>query len=43
MKNKVYGQNIPVQRMTKTAAVLLATVLAVPVFIILSLIDWLWL
>ena len=43
MKNAVYGQKIPVQRMTKTAALLLATVLAVPVFLILSVIDWLWL
>ncbi|MFT6023733.1 MAG: hypothetical protein ACI9PY_001851 [Ascidiaceihabitans sp.] len=43
MKTPVYGLTARVQRMTKTAAFLLATVLSIPVFVILSVIDWLWL
>ncbi|MBV1894913.1 MAG: hypothetical protein KUG70_00550 [Rhodobacteraceae bacterium] len=39
---KVYGIAVRGPRMTKAAAFLLAAALAVPVFLILNLIDWLW-
>ncbi|WP_300030894.1 hypothetical protein [uncultured Roseobacter sp.] len=39
----VFGICAPAPRMTKTAAFLLATVLSVPVFVVLTVIDWLWL
>ena len=40
--SKVYGVLVPAPRMTKAAAFLLATALAIPVFVLLSVIDWLW-
>ncbi|GAB5437066.1 hypothetical protein [Falsiruegeria mediterranea] len=40
---RVYGKSAPSPRMTKVAALLLAIGLSVPVFVVLSLIDWLWL
>ncbi|WP_255456118.1 hypothetical protein [Tropicibacter sp. Alg240-R139] len=40
---RVYGKSAASARMTKTAALLLAVALSVPVFAGLSLIDWLWL
>lgn len=40
---RVFGKSIPAPRMTKAAALLLATAFSVPVFVILSLMDWLWL
>ncbi|MDG1472400.1 MAG: hypothetical protein P8Q26_12685 [Ascidiaceihabitans sp.] len=43
MKKPVYDITAPVQRMTKTAAFLVATALSIPVFIMLSVIEWLWL
>jgi hypothetical protein len=42
MITAVYGVRVRVQRLTKTAAVLVATGLSVPVFVVLSVIDWLW-
>ena len=41
MKNtiKVYGHAAPGARMTKTAAVLLASILSIPTFIVLTLLD----
>ncbi|MFT4961980.1 MAG: hypothetical protein ACI92Z_003075 [Paracoccaceae bacterium] len=41
--SKVYGILVRAPRMTKAAAFLLATALAIPVFTVLSVIDWLWL
>jgi len=38
----VFGLSAPTPRMTKTAAFLLATVLSVPVFILLTLGQWLF-
>lgn len=40
---RVYGKTISDPRLTKAAALLLATALSIPVFVVLSLIDWLWL
>ncbi|MBV1926088.1 MAG: hypothetical protein KUG62_02960 [Rhodobacteraceae bacterium] len=39
---KVYGITVRAPRMTKAAAFLLATALAIPVWLILSLVNWLW-
>ncbi|WP_258547085.1 MULTISPECIES: hypothetical protein [Roseobacteraceae] len=41
--NKVYGHTAPTPRITKAAALLGATALSIPVFLVLSLIDWLYL
>ncbi|MDW3184338.1 MULTISPECIES: hypothetical protein [unclassified Roseobacter] len=43
MKKTVQGVAAPAPRMTKTTAFLIATGLSIPVFAILTLIDWLWL
>jgi len=40
---QILGHCAPGPRMTKSAAVLLATALSVPVFILLSLLDYLFL
>ncbi|WP_298835572.1 hypothetical protein [uncultured Roseobacter sp.] len=44
MKNSetVLGVSAPSTRVTKTAAFLVAAALSVPVFAILSVVDWLW-
>lgn len=39
----VYGQTAASAKWTKSAALSLATGLSVPVFLVLSVIDWLWL
>ncbi len=41
--NSVYGHIAPCARMTKTAAMLIAVLLAIPVFVILSVVDWVFL
>ncbi|WP_194287114.1 hypothetical protein [Tritonibacter aquimaris] len=38
-RNKVYGKEAPCARMTKTAALLVAIALSVPVFLVLTLVD----
>jgi hypothetical protein len=38
---RIMGQAAPAPRMTKAAALLIATALSVPVFAVLSLVDWL--
>jgi len=45
MKNfpLVQGVMAPAPRMTKAAALLLAVAISVPVFVVLSVVDWLWL
>jgi len=40
---KVLGQSAPNPRMTLSAAALLACALSVPIFILLTLVDWLFL
>jgi len=40
---KVLGHSAPNPRMTLSAAALLACALSVPVFIVLTLVDWLFL
>ncbi|WP_298969766.1 hypothetical protein [uncultured Roseobacter sp.] len=42
MKKTVQGVAAPAPRMTKTAAFLIATGMSIPVFAILSLVEWLW-
>ncbi|WP_239321829.1 hypothetical protein [Epibacterium sp. Ofav1-8] len=37
---KIYGKTAPGARMTKCAALLIATVLSIPTFVILTLIDF---
>ena len=37
---KIYGKTAPGARMTKCAALLIATALSIPTFIILTLIDF---
>ncbi|MFT7594517.1 MAG: hypothetical protein ACI8R4_001838 [Paracoccaceae bacterium] len=39
----VQGVAAPAPRMTKAAALLLALAISVPVFAVLSVVDWLWL
>ncbi|MBO9402212.1 hypothetical protein J7412_15420 [Shimia sp. R9_3] len=39
----VYGQTAPSAKWTKAAALLLAIGLSIPVFLVLSVIEWLWL
>lgn len=39
----VQGITAPGPRLTKSAALLAAILLSIPVFIVLSVIDWLWL
>ncbi|MBO9479060.1 hypothetical protein J7382_16040 [Shimia sp. R11_0] len=39
----VFGHALPAQRWTKASAVLVATLLSVPVFVVLTAIDWLFL
>lgn len=43
MKNdvRIMGQAAPAPRMTKAAALLIACALSVPVFALLTLVDWL--
>ncbi|WP_375227942.1 hypothetical protein [Roseobacter sp. S98] len=45
MKNaaSIQGVHAPATRVTRTAAFIVAAALSVPVFVILSLVDWLWL
>lgn len=43
MEKTVQGIAAPGPRLTKSAALLIAIVLSVPVFTVLSVIDWLWL
>ena len=38
-QNKVYGKVAPCARMTKSAALLLAVALSVPVFMVLTVLD----
>ncbi|EEX10544.1 hypothetical protein SL1157_2604 [Ruegeria lacuscaerulensis ITI-1157] len=38
----VFGQTIPSPRVTRAAVFLLAIALSVPVFVVLSVADWLW-
>lgn len=38
----VQGKRIAAPRMTKAAAFLVATALSVPVFVLLTLAQWLW-
>ncbi|WP_262504549.1 hypothetical protein [Ruegeria intermedia] len=38
----VLGRTIPSPRVTRAAAFLLAAALSVPVFVVLSVADWLW-
>ncbi|WP_272874423.1 hypothetical protein [Pseudaestuariivita rosea] len=40
MSKRVYGISAPTPRITKTAAFLVATVISVPVFVLLTLVDW---
>jgi|GEM_PF-6577640 len=40
-QSEVLGQSAPAPRVTKAAAVLLAAALSVPVFLLLTLADWL--
>ncbi|MDW3222152.1 MAG: hypothetical protein R8G34_04580 [Paracoccaceae bacterium] len=42
MKKTVQGVSAPAPRMTKTAAFLIAAGVSFPVFVILTLVDWLW-
>ncbi len=42
-QNKVYGKEAPCARMTKSAALLLAVVLSIPTFVVLTVVDWLFL
>ncbi|MEP1328784.1 hypothetical protein [Pseudophaeobacter sp.] len=42
-KSTIMGQVAPNPRLTKTAAFLVATGLSIPVFVLLSLLDWLFL
>ncbi|NIZ15612.1 hypothetical protein [Phaeobacter sp. HF9A] len=39
----VLGKAAPAARMTKSAALLVATTLSVPTYIILTLVDWIFL
>jgi len=39
----VQGVLAPAPRMTRAAALLLAVAISVPVFVVLSVVDWLWL
>ena len=39
----VMGQIAPGPKWTKASALLLASALALPVFVILSVVEWLWL
>ncbi|WP_268875836.1 hypothetical protein [Falsiruegeria litorea] len=38
----VYGKSVASPRVTKAAALLLATALSGPVFVVLTLVGWLW-
>ncbi|WP_257883651.1 hypothetical protein [Roseobacter insulae] len=42
MKKTVQGVSAPAPRMTKTAAFLIATGMSIPVFAILTVVEWLW-
>ncbi|WP_270729106.1 hypothetical protein [Shimia sp. Alg240-R146] len=42
-QSQVYGQTAPASKMTWAVPALVATVVAVPVFVLLSVIEWLWL
>lgn len=41
--SSVYGQTAPTPKVTLAAAVLLAAVLSVPVFVVLTVVEWIWL
>ncbi|WP_294621958.1 hypothetical protein [uncultured Roseovarius sp.] len=41
-ENRILGVHAPPPRPTLWAALLLAVVLAVPVGVVLSVVDWLW-
>ncbi|MGC3936754.1 hypothetical protein ACOTTU_03000 [Roseobacter sp. EG26] len=42
MKKTVQGLSAPAPRLTKTAAFLIATGMSIPVFAVLTLVEWLW-
>ncbi|WP_298912479.1 hypothetical protein [uncultured Roseobacter sp.] len=42
MKKTVQGISAPAPRLTKTAAFLIATGMSIPVFAVLTLVEWLW-